>query len=90
MRRFPMARMAAFTAALRQQEGIAARTLEFAILTAARTGEDDPARHGRRINMADRLWIIPGARMKVGKEHRVPLSGRAPSESGGIAEGRAG
>ena len=35
----PYPEIADFMAALRQQEGIAARALEFAILTAARTGE---------------------------------------------------
>jgi hypothetical protein len=35
----PYAEIAALMAALREQEGIAARALEFAILTATRTGE---------------------------------------------------
>jgi integrase len=65
-----------FMAAVRQQEGIAARALEFAILTAARTGEVIGARWDE-INIADRLWTIPATRMKAGKEHRVPLSDAA-------------
>jgi integrase len=72
----PYAEIAAFVAALRDQEGIAARALEFAILTCARTGEVIGARWGE-INIAERLWTIPAARMKAGKEHRVPLSDAA-------------
>jgi integrase len=77
----PYGELAAFMLKLRQQEGIAARALEFAILTAARTGEVIGAAWAE-INRAGedaeaRLWTIPGSRMKAGKEHRVPLSGPA-------------
>ena len=72
----PYAEMGAFIAALRQREGFAARALEFAILTAARTGEVLGARWDE-VNMAERLWTIPPSRMKSGKEHRVPLSSAA-------------
>ena len=65
-----------FIAALRAQEGTAGRALEFAILTAARTGEVMGARWGE-IDAAEKLWTVPAARMKAAKEHRVPLSGRA-------------
>jgi integrase len=65
-----------FLTKLRAQEGIAARALEFAILTAARTGEVIGARWAE-INLTNRLWTIPADRMKAGKEHRVPLSPRA-------------
>jgi integrase len=63
-------------AALRAQEGIAARALEFAVLTASRTGEVLGARWGE-MAIGERLWVIPDSRMKAGKEHRVPLCGRA-------------
>lgn len=69
----PYAEIAEFVAELRQQDGIAARALEFAILTAARTSEVIGAKWGE-INRAERLWIIPAERMKSGREHRVPLS----------------
>ena len=65
-----------FMNALRTQEGIAARALEFAILTGARTGEVIGARWGE-IGLEAKLWTVPAIRMKVGKEHRVPLSARA-------------
>ena len=68
--------IAAFMAELRQQEGVAARALEFAILTAARTGEVIGARWDE-INYEERLWAIPAGRMKGGREHRVPLSDAA-------------
>jgi integrase len=69
----PFAEIGAFMAELRQQEGVGAKALEFAILTAARTGETIGARWDE-INFADRLWTVPAERMKAGKEHRVPLS----------------
>jgi integrase len=72
----PYAEIGAFMAELRQQEGIPARALEFAILTAARSGEAMGARWSE-FNRTGRVWTIPGERMKTGKEHRIPLSDRA-------------
>jgi integrase len=72
----PYPEIAAFIAELRQQDGVAARALEFTILTAARTGEVIGATWDE-INLAERLWIVPARRMKAGKEHRVPLSDAA-------------
>ncbi len=72
----PYAEIGAFNAALRQQEGTAARALEFAILTAARTGETIGATWGE-IDLGGKVWTIPAGRMKAGREHRVPLSVRA-------------
>jgi integrase len=63
-----------FMAALRGQEGVAARALEFLILTAARTGEVIGA---GRDEITDKVWIVPAGRMKGGREHRVPLSAPA-------------
>jgi integrase len=74
--RLPYAEIADFMAKLRQQEGVAPRALEFAILTASRAGEALGARWSE-INLAERLWIVPGERMKSGREHRVPLSDAA-------------
>jgi integrase len=72
----PYAEIATFMAALRQQDGVGASALEFAILTAARTGEVIGARWDE-INVAERLWTVPADRMKAGKEHRSPLSDAA-------------
>jgi integrase len=66
----------AFMAELRCQDGVSARALEFAILTAARTGEVLGARWDE-IDLAEKVWTIPPSRMKTGEEHRVPLPQRA-------------
>jgi integrase len=58
---------------LRRQDGMGARALEFAILTAARSGEARGARWCE-INLEAATWHVPAGRMKAGKEHRVPLS----------------
>jgi integrase len=70
------AELPAFMKSLRHQEGVAARALEFTILTAARTGETISARRSE-FNSREKLWTVPAERMKAGKEHRVPLSDRA-------------
>jgi integrase len=72
----PYADLPGFLAALRQQDGTSARALEFAILTAARTGEAIGDTWDE-INWKDQVWTIAGARMKAGNEHRVPLCDRA-------------
>jgi integrase len=61
---------------LRATEGVAARALEFCILTAARSGEVLGATWDE-INLAERTWTVPATRMKKGLEHIVPLSDRA-------------
>ena len=70
------AEIAAFVAQLRSMSGTDARALEFALLTAARTNEVRGARWDE-FDLENGLWTIPGARMKMEKEHRVPLSPRA-------------
>ncbi len=72
----PVAAVGAFVVELRKREGMAARALEFAILTAARSGEVRGATWPE-IDLANRVWTIPGERMKAGREHRVPLSDAA-------------
>ena len=69
----PYARIGAFLTAVRKQNGIAARALEFLVLTATRTGETLGATWNE-VDLSAKLWTIPAARMKAGKEHRVPLS----------------
>ncbi len=65
--------MPGFMRDLRGQAGTAARALEFVILTAARTSEVIGAQPGE-FNLENAVWTIPAARMKGGREHRVPLS----------------
>ena len=63
----------AFIANLRAREGTAALALEFAVLTAARSGEVLGARWAE-IDLQRGVWIVPASRMKASREHRVPLS----------------
>lgn len=68
--------VAAFIVDLRKREGVSARALEFAILTAARSGEVRGAKWSE-IDLDGAVWTVPGERMKASKEHRVPLSEQA-------------
>jgi integrase len=72
----PYAELPALLIELRAQEGTAARGLEFLILCAGRTGEVIGARW-HEIDLLDKTWTVPAARMKAGKEHRVSLAPRA-------------
>jgi len=65
--------VAAFMKSLRAQGGVGARALEFAVLTAARSGEVRGVTWAE-IDLKAALWTIPATRMKSGREHRVPLS----------------
>lgn len=69
----PAAEAADFMVALRERNGSAARALEWIVLTACRSEEGRAARWSE-INVNTKVWIVPGHRMKGGKEHRVPLS----------------
>ena len=72
----PYDQMPEFWAQLNTREGIAARSLEFLILTAARTGEVIGAQWDE-IDLKNKIWVVPAERMKAKKEHRIPLSDRA-------------
>jgi len=63
----------AFLIGLRSQNGISSKALEFAILTAARSGEVLGALWNE-VDLTAGIWTVPGIRMKSGREHRVPLS----------------
>jgi integrase len=65
-----------FVVRLKAAEAMAARGLEFLILTAARSNEVLGARWNE-IDFKEKIWTVPKERMKAGKEHRVPLSERA-------------
>ncbi|MBM3558052.1 MAG: site-specific integrase, partial [Alphaproteobacteria bacterium] len=58
---------------LRGQDGIAARALEFAILTAARTSEATNAGWSE-FDLAAGVWTVPAERIKTKRKHSVPLS----------------
>jgi integrase len=69
----PYAEVPAFIGDLRTRQATAALALEFAILTAARTGEVLGARWDE-FDLNRAVWAIAAVRMKAGREHRVPLS----------------
>ena len=83
----PYPEMADFIKRLRARKGTAAIALEFAILTAARSGEVRGAKW-QEFDLKKREWIIPAERMKARKEHRVPLSDRAVEILTGIPKGQ--
>ena len=74
---------------LEAREGMAARALQFAVLTCARSGEVrgmtwaevDLAEAGGATRATGAtlgpVWTIPASRMKAGREHRVPLTAEA-------------
>jgi integrase len=72
----PWQQVPAFMADLQGRQGLTARTLEFAILNAARIGEVLGAVWSE-FDFAARTWTIPGHKMKSGREHVVPLSARS-------------
>jgi len=74
-----------FMVALRGRHATSARALEFAILTAGRTGEVLGARWSE-IDPKTGLWTVPASRMKAGREHRVPLPAAAVSILNDIAK----
>jgi integrase len=78
-----------FIAKLRATESIHALALEFLILTAGRAGEVLGATWDE-LDIATRVWTIPAAPMKAGREHRVPLSDRALKIVERMAEIRTG
>jgi integrase len=87
-----------FMLSLRERQGVSARCLEFLILTGTRSGEARGAKWDE-LDLSARLWTIPAERMKMGKQHIVPLCDDAiallertprlseiifPSPSGGV------
>lgn len=69
----PYGQVTEFIQHLRRKKGISSKALEFAILTACRSGEVFGA-SWKEIDFKNKIWIIPKERMKAEKEHRVPLS----------------
>lgn len=74
----PVEQLSVFIATLRKRPAVAARALEFTILTAARTGESLNARWSE-IDLNAGVWVVPAERMKARTEHRVPLTAAALS-----------
>lgn len=72
----PYSNVPAFVRDLRSRPGLSARALEVLILTAARSGEIRGMVWGE-LDLQGALWVLPAARMKGKREHRVPLTARA-------------
>ncbi len=72
-RAIPYVQMPKVMERLTSQDGIGSAALQFLILTASRSGEVRNAMWSE-FDLDNGLWTIPAARMKAGKEHRVPLS----------------
>lgn len=72
----PYAQLPALMTELRGRTDVSSRALEFLILTAARTNETIGARWSE-FDFSEKLWAVPGERMKSGRPHIVPLSDRA-------------
>lgn len=75
-RALPADQLCGFMEWLRASPGVAARCLEFVVLTACRSGEARLATWSE-IDINSRMWSIPGDRMKSGRPHNVPLSADA-------------
>ena len=73
----PWEQIPEFMAELRQQAGLAAKALEFVILTGSRSGEARGIPWEGEINAADKLWTVQAHRMKRDRQHRVPLTSPA-------------
>jgi len=73
----PYVQVPSFLEALRAADANESTRLafEFLILTATRTGEVVGARW-EEIDTDVKTWTIPAARIKAGREHRIPLSQR--------------
>jgi len=76
MEALPFAELPTFFAELTGRNDRGARALAFTILTAARSGEVLGARWSE-FDLKERVWTVPGERMKAGREHRVPLTDAA-------------
>lgn len=69
----PYAQVPDFVRGLKTRISTAARALEFLIHTAARTGEVIGATWSE-VDFEAKTWTVPAARMKMKREHTVPLT----------------
>ena len=77
----PYAEIPTLMAELAKREGVAARALQFLILTAARSSEVLGATWGE---IKEDTWVVPATRMKSRREHRVPLAPQVVNLLGGL------
>lgn len=90
----PVSDIPLFMKNLKKRSGIAARALEFLILTASRTNEvigdkriGKPGITWKELDLKNHVWTIPADRIKAGKEHRVPLGSDALAILEGFPKG---
>jgi integrase len=83
----PFKDLPAYMVTLRNNDSISARALEFTILTVLRTSEVLGARWGE-IDPDAKTWTVPACRMKLKKEHIVPLSNAAVALLSGLKSNR--
>lgn len=69
----PWQRIGEFMQALKTREGVASKAVEFAVLTACRSGEVRGAQWSE-FDLLEKVWTIPAERMKARREHQVPMS----------------
>jgi integrase len=86
-RALPIDDISAFMTRLRNTDGAGAKALEFAILTAARSGEVRGATW-KEIDLDARVWTISAERMKAAREHRAPLSEAAIAVLNALPQGK--
>lgn len=72
----PIDETPALIRSLQHEQTVVARAFEFCILNATRTNETMGMRWSEYDEKAQ-LWIVPGARMKAGRDHRIPLAQRS-------------
>ena len=78
-----------FLGKVRAAEAMAARALEFTVLTVSRSSEALGAKWSE-IDLKEKLWTVPRERMKDGRAHTVPLSDRAVELLASLHEVRSG
>jgi integrase len=83
----PYSELQPFMSRLSTTNGIGARALEIAILTASRTFEVLGATW-EEFDLDKRVWTVPQERMKAGVEHRIPLSAAAMKILNVLHDGR--
>lgn len=72
----PFAKIGSFFSQIQQEQTVSSWAFQYLILTAARTSEVVAACWDE-IGFDEKIWVIPGDRMKSGREHRVPLATHA-------------
>jgi len=72
----PYEQIPRFLSELRKREGVTPRMLELVVLLATASSETIAARCCE-VDFAEAVWTIPASRTRSGKDHRVPLVGRA-------------